>query len=39
MKVTRPDTAEWAKAAKTTHKEFAEKYGMDIYNKIIEAGK
>lgn len=39
MNVTRPDTAEWAKAAKTTHKEFAEKYGMDIYNKIIEAGK
>lgn len=39
MKVTKPDTAEWAKAARTTHKEFAEKYGMDIYNKIIEAGK
>lgn len=39
MKVTKPDTTEWAKIAKTTHKEFAEKYGIDIYNKIIEAGK
>ena len=39
MKVTKPDTTEWAKIAQTTHKEFAEKYGIDIYNKIIEAGK
>ncbi|MCM0761610.1 TRAP transporter substrate-binding protein [Sporomusa sphaeroides DSM 2875] len=39
MKVTKPDTAEWAKIAQTTHKEFAEKYGIDIYNRIIEAGK
>ena len=39
MTVTRPDTAEWANVARTTHKEFAEKYGIDIYNQIIEAGK
>jgi tripartite ATP-independent transporter DctP family solute receptor len=39
MKVTKPDTTEWAKSAQTTHKEFAEKNGLDIYNKIIEAGK
>ncbi len=39
MKVTTPDTTQWAKTAQTTHKEFAEKYGIDIYNKIIEAGK
>jgi tripartite ATP-independent transporter DctP family solute receptor len=39
MAVTRPDTTEWANVARTTHKEFAEKYGIDIYNQIIEAGK
>lgn len=39
MQVTKPDTAEWAKVAQTTHKEFAEKYGIELYNKIIEAGK
>ena len=39
MTVTRPDTTEWAKLARTTHMQFAEKYGLDIYNKIIEAGK
>lgn len=39
MTVTRPDTAEWAKAAKTTHKEFADKYGIELYEKIIAAGK
>lgn len=39
MKVTKPDTIEWAKQARTVHKQFAEKYGMDLYNKIIEAGK
>lgn len=39
MKVTKPDTTEWAKQARTVHKQFAEKYGMDLYNKIIEAGK
>ena len=39
MKVTRPDTTEWAKLARTVHKQFADKYGIDIYNKIIEAGK
>ncbi|QDR79366.1 TRAP transporter substrate-binding protein [Sporomusa termitida] len=39
MQVTKPDTTEWAKAAQTTHQEFAEKYGLDLYNKIIEAGK
>ena len=39
MKVTQPDTTEWAKVARTTHKEFAEKYGMELYNKIIAAGK
>ncbi|MDR2788403.1 MAG: TRAP transporter substrate-binding protein [Candidatus Accumulibacter sp.] len=38
MKVTEPDTAEWAKVARKTHKQFAEKYGIDIYNEIIEAG-
>ena len=37
--IYRPDTAEWAKLARTTHMQFAEKYGLDIYNKIIEAGK
>lgn len=39
MKVTRPDTTEWAKLARTVHHQFAEKYGIDLYNKIIEAGK
>lgn len=39
MKVTRPDTTEWAKLARTVHKQFAEKYGMDLYNQIIAAGK
>jgi tripartite ATP-independent transporter DctP family solute receptor len=39
MQVTEPDVTEWAKIAQTTHKEFAEKYGIDIYNQIIEAGK
>lgn len=39
MKVTRPDTTEWAKQARTVHQQFAEKYGIDLYNKIIEAGK
>ncbi|MCM2339814.1 TRAP transporter substrate-binding protein [Rhodoferax sp.] len=39
MKVTKPDTTEWAKLARTVHKQFAEKYGIDLYNKIIEAGK
>jgi TRAP-type C4-dicarboxylate transport system substrate-binding protein len=39
MKVTNPDTTEWAKLARTVHKQFAEKYGIDLYNKIIEAGK
>lgn len=39
MRVTRPDTAEWARHAKTTHLQFAEKYGLDLYNKIIAAGK
>lgn len=39
MKVTKPDTTEWAKQARTVHKQFAEKYGMDLYNKIIDAGK
>lgn len=38
MKVTKPDTTEWAKLARTVHKQFAEKYGIDLYNKIIEAG-
>ena len=39
MQVTEPDTSEWEKAAQTTHREFAEKYGIGIYNQIIEAGK
>lgn len=39
MKVTEPNTEEWAKAARTTHMQFAEKFGKDIYEKIIEAGK
>ncbi|MDO9144731.1 TRAP transporter substrate-binding protein [Rhodoferax sp.] len=39
MKVTKPDTTEWAKQARTVHKQFAEKYGIDLYNKIIEVGK
>lgn len=39
MTVTRPDTTEWAKAARTTHQQFAEKNGPEIYSKIIEAGK
>lgn len=39
MKVTKPDTTEWAKLARTVHKQFADKYGIDIYNRIIEAGK
>jgi tripartite ATP-independent transporter DctP family solute receptor len=39
MKVTRPDTTEWAKLARTVHAQFAEKYGIDLYNKIIDAGK
>ncbi|MHB8948194.1 MAG: TRAP transporter substrate-binding protein [Rhodoferax sp.] len=39
MKVTKPDTTEWAKQARTVHQQFAEKYGIDLYNKIIEAGK
>ncbi|MBA3058728.1 MAG: TRAP transporter substrate-binding protein [Gammaproteobacteria bacterium] len=39
MKVTKPDTTEWAKLARTVHQQFAEKYGIDLYNKIIEAGK
>ncbi len=39
MKVTQPDTTEWAKAARTTHQQFAEKNGPEIYAKIIEAGK
>ncbi|MEN6413082.1 MAG: TRAP transporter substrate-binding protein [Veillonellales bacterium] len=38
MKVTTPDTTDWARLAKTTHQEFAEKYGMELYNKIIAAG-
>lgn len=39
MKVTQPDTTEWAKLARTTHMQFAEKNGPEIYKKIIEAGK
>lgn len=39
MKVTKPDTTDWAKQARTVHKQFAEKYGIDLYNKIIDAGK
>ncbi|MBV5344820.1 MAG: TRAP transporter substrate-binding protein [Rhodoferax sp.] len=39
LKVTRPDTTEWAKLARTVHAQFAEKYGIDLYNKIIDAGK
>lgn len=39
MKVTKPDTTEWAKLARTVHHQFAEKYGIDLYNKIIDAGK
>jgi tripartite ATP-independent transporter DctP family solute receptor len=40
MKVTEPaDLAEWAELSRTTHKQFAEKYGIEIYNQIIEADK
>lgn len=35
MQVTTPNTEEFAKLAKTTHAEFAEKYGKDIYERII----
>ena len=39
MKVTQPDITDWAKAARTTHQQFSEKYGPEIYSQIIEAGK
>lgn len=39
MKFTTPtDMAEWAKAVRTTHQSFAQKYGMDLYKQIIDAG-
>jgi tripartite ATP-independent transporter DctP family solute receptor len=38
MKVTEPDTTEWARVARTTHQQFAERYGIDLYHKIIAAG-
>ncbi len=39
MQVTEPaDLEEWAKAARSTHAQFAEKYGKEIYKRIIAAG-
>lgn len=35
MQVTTPNAEEFAKLAKTTHAEFANKYGKDIYDRII----
>ncbi|HHV58508.1 MAG TPA: TRAP transporter substrate-binding protein [Firmicutes bacterium] len=35
MQVTTPNAEEFAKLAKTTHAEFADKYGKDIYDRII----
>jgi tripartite ATP-independent transporter DctP family solute receptor len=35
MQVTTPNIEEFAKLAKTTHAEFAEKYGKDLYDRII----
>ena len=35
VEVTNPDTEEFAKLARTVHAEFAQKYGQDIYDKII----
>lgn len=39
MQVTRPDVSEFSKRAKTVHKEFADKYGKEMYDKIVNAGK
>ncbi|WP_028306421.1 TRAP transporter substrate-binding protein [Desulfitibacter alkalitolerans] len=37
--VTYPDVSEFADRAKTVHLEFAERYGMDLYEAILEAAK
>ncbi len=39
VKVTRPDKTEFMKRAKSIHAEFAEKYGKELYNKIVNAAK
>ena len=35
VQVTNPDTEEFAKLAQTVHAEFAQKYGQEIYDKIV----
>ena len=35
VQVTNPDTEEFAKLARTVHAEFAQKFGQDIYDKIV----
>ncbi len=37
--ITKPDKAEFIKRAKTTHGEFANKYGKELYEKIVNANK
>jgi len=39
MTVTEPDITEFKARAMTVHAEFAQKYGQDIYDKIINAAK
>jgi tripartite ATP-independent transporter DctP family solute receptor len=39
MKVTYPDTTEFAERAKSVHKEFAEKIDAELYQKIVAAAQ
>lgn len=39
MTVTKPDKSEFIKRAKSIHGEFADKFGKDIYKKIVAAAK
>lgn len=39
MEVTYPDTVEFAKRAKSVHKEFAEKIDAELYQKIVAAAE
>ncbi|WP_066315949.1 TRAP transporter substrate-binding protein [Bacillus sp. FJAT-29814] len=39
LKVTTPDTKEFATAAKKAHKEFAKTIDLDLYNQILDAIK
>ena len=39
LKVTTPDTKEFAAAAKKAHKDFAKTIDLDLYNQILEAIK